>query len=46
MIRLRRIRELRSQQIDHRRYLIVIPGHRELLHNSFNLYIHNTYMYI
>lgn len=37
MIRLRRIGEFFSQQIDHSRYLLMISSYSQLLHNSFNL---------
>lgn len=37
VICLGRIGEFRSQQVDHRRDLLMIPRSRQLLHNSLNL---------
>lgn len=43
VIRLRRIRKVQNQQIDHRRNLVVIPSRRELLHDSLDLtYAHTN----
>lgn len=38
MIGLRRVGEIRSQQIDHRRNLIMIPRRSQLLHYALNLH--------
>jgi hypothetical protein len=42
MIRLRRIREFRSQQSDHSSYFIMIPSRSKLFNNPLNLFPPNA----